>query len=105
WTMGLKIGDSQINYITSEITRLEKRGSIVGLECWGYRENPGRISITLPEKPKYVSVDSTWEGQNNTLLIDYVHDEEREILINAKNKMVIKITGIDPPSEASDSRA
>ncbi len=101
WTMGLKIGDSQINYITSEITRLEKRGSIVELECWGYRGNPGRISITLPEKPKYVSVDSTWEEQNNTLLIDYVHDEEREILINAKNKTVIKITGIDPPGEAS----
>lgn len=101
WTLGLKIGDSKINYITSEITKLEKNNSAVTLECWGYKNSQGRISLTLPERPKNVSVTSDWSEENKTLLIDYVHGKENEIIINAKNKIIIKIKAIEPLGEAS----
>ena len=101
WTLGLKIGDSKINYITSEITKLEKNNSAVTLECWGYKNSQGRISLTLPERPNNVSVTSDWSEENKTLLIDYVHGKENEIIINAKNKIIMKIKGIEPLGEAS----
>nr|MDO8079769.1 beta-galactosidase [Candidatus Freyarchaeota archaeon] len=101
WTVGLKIGNSKINYITSEISKLEKHKSMITLECWGYKNSQGRISLTLPKKPKNVSVASVWNEENKTLLIDYIHGKENEIRINAENKMIIKIEGMEPLSEAS----
>jgi beta-galactosidase len=101
WSVGLKIGNSKINYITSEISKLEKRKSTITLECWGYKNSQGRISLTLPKKPNNVSVASAWNEENKVLLVDYTHGRENEIRINAENKIVIKISGIEALSEAS----
>jgi hypothetical protein len=101
WTLGLKIGDSKINYITSEISKFEKNNSNIILDCWGYKNSQGRISLTLPKRPQSVSVASVWNEENKTLLIEYNHGEENEIRINAENKIIIKINGVKPLSEAS----
>ncbi|WXG41023.1 MAG: beta-galactosidase [Candidatus Freyarchaeum deiterrae] len=101
WSVGLKIGNSRINYITSEISKLEKSKSTVTLECWGYKNSQGRISLTLPKKPNSVSVVSTWNKENKTLVIEYIHGRENEIRINAEDKIVIRIKGIEALSEAS----
>ncbi|MGQ9721027.1 MAG: beta-galactosidase [Candidatus Jordarchaeum sp.] len=100
WTLGLEIEDSKINYITSEISNLEKSDSIIKLECWGYENSPGRVSLTIPEKPKNVSVSSVWDEENKTLLIGYVHGKGKDIVVNAKNKIKIKIRGIRALDEA-----
>lgn len=101
WTLGLNIGDSKINYITSEITKLEKFESSIMLDCWGYKNSQGRISLTLPKRPHSVSVASVWNEENKTLLIEYIHGEENEIRINAEKRIIIKIKGMEPLSEAS----
>lgn len=101
WTLGLELGSSKINYITSEISRLEKNNSMIILECWGYKNSEGRISLTLPEKPINVSVSSVWNEEDKTLLIDYVHGRENEIIINAKNRIIIKTKGVESLDEAT----
>ncbi|MEM2144409.1 MAG: beta-galactosidase, partial [Candidatus Jordarchaeaceae archaeon] len=101
WTLGLNFGNSKINYITSEISKWEKHNLEIKVECWGYKNTQGRISLTLPKRPNSVSVTSTWNEENKTLLIEYIHGEEEEIQINAENKIIIKIRGVDPLIEAS----
>ncbi len=101
WTLELKLGNSKINYITSEISKYRENESNIEIECWGYRNSPGRISLTLPKKPKSVSVPSTWCEENKTLLVDFIHGKENEIKIDALDKIIIKIEGVELLSEAT----
>ncbi|MEX2724428.1 MAG: beta-galactosidase [Candidatus Freyarchaeota archaeon] len=101
WTLGLKLGNSKINYLTSEISKFEKNESYIEIECWGYENSPGLISLTLPKKPKRVSAPSTWDEENKTLFVNYTHGRENEIRIDALEKIIIKIEGVELPSEAT----
>ncbi|MEM3593535.1 MAG: hypothetical protein QXS27_02290, partial [Candidatus Jordarchaeaceae archaeon] len=101
WTLGLKLGNSKINYLTSEISKFEKNESYIEIECWGYENSPGLISLTLPKKPKRVSAPSTWDEENKTLFVNYTHGRENEIKIDALEKIIIKIEGVELPSEAT----
>ncbi|MBS7267804.1 MAG: beta-galactosidase [Candidatus Freyarchaeota archaeon] len=101
WTSGLNLGNSKINYLTSEISKFEKNESYIEIECWGYRNSPGLISLTLPKKPKVVSAPSTWDEEHKELLVNYIHGRENEIKINASEKIIIKIEGVELLSEAT----
>jgi beta-galactosidase len=102
WTLGLKLGNSKINYITSEISKFKKNESYIEIECWGYKNSPGLISLTLPKKPKSVSAPSTWDEENKILLVNYTHGKENEIKIDAQDKIIIKLEGVEPLSEATN---